>query len=81
MIAIIITIAITAAIMCGLTIACCYVAGLADECLEEVDIGGERMTKRIDVNDRKYYLEIDKIGLVYEEGELVGWYSPSGFED
>ena len=39
------------------------------------------MTKRIDVNDRKYYLEIDKIRLVYEDGELVGWYSPSGFAD
>ena len=34
------------------------------------------MGKHIDVNDRKYYIEIDKIRLIYEDGELVGWYKP-----
>jgi hypothetical protein len=36
------------------------------------------MAKRIEVNERKYYIEIDKIRLVYEDGELVGWYKPEG---
>lgn len=36
------------------------------------------MFKRIEVSERKYYIEIDKIRLVYEDGELVGWYRPEG---
>jgi hypothetical protein len=32
--------------------------------------------KKIIVNDRKYYVEIDQIRLVYEDDELVGWYRP-----
>lgn len=28
------------------------------------------------VSDRKYYIEIDQIRLVYEDGILVGWYRP-----
>lgn len=35
----------------------------------------------IPVNERKYYIEIDGIRLIYEEGELVGWYSPNGGVD
>lgn len=31
---------------------------------------------RIDVDERKYYIEIDQIRLIYEDGELVGWYRP-----
>ena len=34
------------------------------------------MDKKIIVNDRKYYIEIDRIRLIYEDGTLVGWYSP-----
>lgn len=34
----------------------------------------------ITVNKRKYYIEIDKIRLIYEDGELVGWYRPGGDE-
>lgn len=34
------------------------------------------MTKKIMVNVRKYYVEIDKIRLIFEDGELVGWYRP-----
>ena len=32
--------------------------------------------KKIIVNEDKYYIEIDQIRLVYEDGELVGWYRP-----
>lgn len=28
------------------------------------------------VNERKYYIELDCIRLIYEDGELVGWYRP-----
>lgn len=35
-----------------------------------------KKTKKIIVDERKYYIEIDKIRLVYEDGELVGWYRP-----
>ena len=31
----------------------------------------------ITVNERKYYIEIDQIRLVYEDGKLVGWYNPN----
>lgn len=31
---------------------------------------------RIDIDERKYYIEIDQIRLIYEDGELVGWYRP-----
>jgi hypothetical protein len=30
----------------------------------------------ITVNERKYYIEIDQIRLIYEDGKLVGWYRP-----
>lgn len=39
------------------------------------------MPKKIEVSDRKYYVEIDKLRLVYEDGELVGWYNPEGPEE
>ncbi len=32
--------------------------------------------KKIVVNERKYYIEIDQIRLIYEDGALVGWYRP-----
>lgn len=32
--------------------------------------------EKIIVNDRKYYIEIDCIRLVYEGDKLVGWYRP-----
>ena len=32
--------------------------------------------KKIVVNDRKYYIEIDQIRLIYEDDILVGWYRP-----
>lgn len=32
--------------------------------------------KKIIVSENKYYLEFDGIRLVYEEGELIGWYRP-----
>lgn len=38
------------------------------------------MTK-ITVDERKYYIEIDQIRLVYEDGQLVGWYRPGEEED
>lgn len=28
------------------------------------------------VSERKYYIEIDQIRLIYEGGKLVGWYRP-----
>ena len=28
------------------------------------------------VSERKYYIEIDQIRLIYEDGKLVGWYRP-----
>ena len=28
------------------------------------------------VNERKYYIELDQIRLVYEDGKMVGWYRP-----
>ncbi len=31
---------------------------------------------KIIVNDRKYYIEIDQIRLIYEDDVLVGWYRP-----
>ena len=36
--------------------------------------------KRINVDDRKYYIELDQIRLVYEDDQLVGWYRP-GMEE
>lgn len=30
----------------------------------------------IKVSERKYYIEIDQIRLIYEDGKLVGWYRP-----
>lgn len=35
---------------------------------------------KIVVNERKYYVELDGIRLIYEDGELVGWYRPAGDE-
>jgi hypothetical protein len=32
--------------------------------------------KKIEVNARKYYIEIDQIRLIYEDDKLVGWYRP-----
>ena len=32
--------------------------------------------KKIIVNERKYYIEIDQIRLIYEDDSLVGWYRP-----
>lgn len=32
--------------------------------------------KKIIVNDRKYYIEVDQIRLIYEDDVLVGWYRP-----
>ena len=32
--------------------------------------------KRIEVDERKYYIEIDQIRLIYEDDKLVGWYRP-----
>lgn len=32
--------------------------------------------KKIIVNERKYYIEIDQIRLIYEDDILVGWYRP-----
>ena len=37
--------------------------------------------KRIEVNERKYYVELDGIRLIYEDGELVGWYRPDVVEE
>lgn len=34
------------------------------------------MPKKIIVNDRKYYVEIDKLRIVYEDNEIVGYYNP-----
>lgn len=31
---------------------------------------------KIIVDERKYYIELDKIRLIYEDDELVGWYRP-----
>lgn len=39
------------------------------------------MSKFIPVSERKYYIEIDKIRLIYEDGELVGWYNPERSEN
>jgi hypothetical protein len=36
---------------------------------------GELM-KKIIVNERKYYVEIDCIRLIYEDEKLIGWYRP-----
>ena len=33
-------------------------------------------TDKIIINERKYYIELDKIRLIYEDDELVGWYRP-----
>lgn len=33
-------------------------------------------TNKIIVNERKHYIELDKIRLIYEDDELVGWYKP-----
>ena len=38
--------------------------------------GNEVEKMRIDVDKRKYYIEIDQIRLIYEDDELVGWYRP-----
>ena len=39
------------------------------------------MGTEIIVNDRKFYIEIDRLRLVYEDGELVGYYNPEGPSD
>ena len=39
------------------------------------------MPKKIEVSDRKFYIEIDNLRLVYEDGELVGYYNPEGPSD
>lgn len=36
--------------------------------------------KKSIVNERKYYVELDRIRLIYEDDELVGWYNPNGEE-
>lgn len=36
---------------------------------------------KIIVDERKYYIEIDQIRLIYEDGELIGWYRPGEAED
>ena len=40
------------------------------------DFKEEKM--KIIVDERKYYVELDGINLIYEDGELVGWYRPAG---
>lgn len=35
------------------------------------------MDEKIIVNERKYYVVLDKIHLVYEDDKLVGWYNPT----
>ena len=42
------------------------------------DFKEEKM--KIIVDDRKYYVELDGIRLIYEDGNLVGWYRPAGDE-
>lgn len=37
----------------------------------------ETNMKKIIVNERKYYVELDKIHLIYEDDKLVGWYRPN----
>ena len=32
--------------------------------------------KRIGVSENKYYMEFDEIRLIFEDGELIGWYNP-----
>ena len=32
--------------------------------------------KKIIVDERKYYIEIDQIRLIYEYDIIVGWYRP-----
>ena len=32
--------------------------------------------KKIVVSDSKYYLEVDRIRLIYEDEKLIGWYRP-----
>lgn len=34
-----------------------------------------------EVDPRKEYVELDGIRLVYEEGQLVGWYRPGNDEN
>lgn len=34
------------------------------------------MGEKIIVDERKYYIEIDCIRLIYEDDKLVGWYRP-----
>ncbi len=33
---------------------------------------------KITVNERKYYVELDGIRLIYEDEILIGWYRPAG---
>jgi hypothetical protein len=33
-------------------------------------------TNKIIVDERKYYIELDNIRLIYEDDELIGWYRP-----
>ena len=35
------------------------------------------MKNIIIVSSNKYYYDIDGIRLIYEDGELVGWYNPN----
>ena len=37
----------------------------------------ETNMKKIIVNERKYYIELDQIRLIYEDDKLVGWYRPN----
>lgn len=37
--------------------------------------------KKITVNERKYYVELDQIRLIYEDNKLVGWYRPDTEEE
>ena len=30
--------------------------------------------------DRGYYVDVDSIRLVIEDGQIVGWYAPNGLE-
>ena len=32
--------------------------------------------EKIDVSENKYYIEFDCIRLIYEDGNIVGWYRP-----
>lgn len=42
--------------------------------VKSVFVGG---AKRIDVNERKFYIELDGIHLIFEDEKIAGWYRPS----